>query len=361
MTRLSTFLSAFAALALGTIALADDEILLKTKAAKAKGFVVSESTKEVVLKGGAKFAVDDIDDIIYDWQSADPLAGINYNSGFTSERAWLTASDAKKRAAAYTSALDSFEKAFLKATDKRIKAHLDFKLGYLRGKKALEDNSDPKIAIARLRDFATKNPGAWQIARTLTLLAKLQSDSKDFQGAELSFAEIAKLDVTEETKNEARLQGALINLQLGKVAVAESKLEELLKALPKGSKSHTRALIAKGECLIAGKKSPEAVAVFKQAINESGDDKSVKASAYNALGVHLYETDQLKEARWEFLWVDVVYNQDRPEHARALYYLCHVFEKLGELEKAAQCRATLLDPAFGGTEFQRKLQKEQSK
>jgi len=41
--------------------------------------------------------------------------------------------------------------------------------------------------------------------------------------------------------------------------------------------------------------------------------------------------------------------------------LSHIFEKLADPDKAAQCRATLLEPAFGGTEYQRKLQKEQPK
>jgi len=347
---------------MGTTAFAQDEIFLKAKGNK-KGVIASESPKEVAFKSGDKFLVEDIDDIFYEWPkgAGGIVEELAYQSAFKSERNWLTAtSDAKKRKLDFTSALESYEKAAAKATDKRIKVHLDFKLGYLRGQKALEDNADPKNAIARLRDFVTKNPNGWQVSRALMLLANLQSENKDFAGAEQSFAELAKLDVSADVKNEARLQGALLNLQLNRVSIAEAKIAELLKSLPKGSKSYARALVAQAECMLAAKKPAEAVEVLKQAIKES-DDKSLRAIAYNALGTHFYDNDQLKEARWEFLFVDVVYNQDKREHARALYYLSHIFDKLGDPDNAAKCRDLLLDATFGGTEYQRKLQKEQTK
>jgi predicted negative regulator of RcsB-dependent stress response len=363
MVRRIGHLLAFAAVCLGSIALAEDEVYLKAKAAKSKGVIVAESSQRVVFKSGAKFAAEDIDDILYEWPvTGDVTASLAYINAFNSERTWLATTDAKKRAKEYANALDAYERAYQKSGDKKIKAHLDFKLGFLRGKKALEDNSDAKPAIARLREFATKNPNSWQVARALMLLAKLQSDGKDFVGAEQSFAEIAKLDVSDDVKNDARLQGALVNIQLGRIPTAEAKLNELLKTLPKGSKSYARALLAQSECLFAGKKPAEAVASLKQALKESPvDDKTLRATAYNSLGAYFYDSDQLKEARWEFLWVDVVYNQDKHEHARALYYLSHIFDKTGDSDKAAQCRALLLEPAFAGTEFQRKLQKEQAK
>jgi tetratricopeptide (TPR) repeat protein len=345
MCRRYGFLFAFAAAALGTIALADDEIYLKSKGGKAaKGVIIAESVK---------------DDILYEWPTgSDVIAGLALTSAFKSERDWMAASDAKKRAVAFKSALDSYESASTKAADKRIKAHIDFKIGYLRGQKALEDNADTKVAAARLRDFVTKNPNGWQVARALLLLAKLQSDGKDYAGAEQSYAELAKLDVAEDVKNDAKLQGALLNLRLNKVSVAEAKLADLLKTLQPGSKSYARALVAQAECMLAAKKPAEAVEILKKAIKES-DDKALRATAYNALGTHFYESDQFKEARWEFLWVDVVYNQDKHEHARALYYLSHIFDKLADPNNATKCRDTLLSPAFGGTEHQRKLQKEQ--
>ncbi len=95
-----------------------------------------------------------------------------------------------------------------------------------------------------------------------------------------------------------------------------------------------------------------------QQVNKETTDKNLKASAYNALGVSYYSGEQLKEARWEFLWVDVVYNQDKAEHAKALYYLYKIFDKLDEKERAQECREALSDRAFTGLEWQRLLLKE---
>lgn len=356
--RLSGWLIGFSLAAVVTAAaLADDEIFLR-KGGKKKGVITGETPKGIALKSGDKIAAEDIDDILYDISQTDALKGLTYSNAFKAERDYLVATDAKKRATFLTDALTKYQSAVGDIKEPRAKAHVDFKIAYLRGKKSQEDNSvaDAKAAITGLRAFVSANPTAWELPRALILLAKLQNDSKDYAGAEQSFSEILKLDVSEEVKNDARLQSALANIALCKHTVAESKLAELLKALPKNSPTLGRVLVAQSECLIAASKVDEAVDLLKKAIKDS-DDKNLRAIAYNTLGENYAKQNQWKEALWEFLWVDVVYNQDKNEHARALFHLIQVFEQLAEPDKAAQVRATLLEPTFAGTEYQRKLQK----
>jgi tetratricopeptide (TPR) repeat protein len=339
----------------------DDDIYFKgAKTTKNKSAIASESAKGVVLKNGQKIPAEDIEDIFYELTTSPVLATLSYRNAFTAERDWLAAVDAKKRAASFAEAVDKYQKAAQQISEPRVKGHLDFKLGYLRGKKAQEDGGDPKAAIAALNSYVKAYPNTWAVTRALTLLANLQNDSKDYAGAEQSFAELLKLDVSDDVKNDAKLQGALANIYLGKHAVAEAKLAELVKTLPKGSKAYGRALVAQSECLLATNKTDEAVGLLRAAIKES-PDKSLRAVAYNALGANYYKADQFKEALWEFLWVDVNYNQDRNEHAKALYYLSHIFDRIADTDKAAQSRAALLDASYAGTEWQRRLQKEQGK
>lgn len=362
MLRRMICLASFAALAQLTLALADDDIYQKGKG-KLKGVVVAESAKEVALKSGEKVKEADIDDIFYELAASNPtLVQLTYRNGFNSERDYLDPTkDAKKHATAYADALDKYEKTLAQVADKRVKAHLEFKIGYLRGKKALEDGTDPKVAIVRLADFTTKNPQAWQAPRALLLLAKLQLEAKDYGAAESSYNQLGKLDVADDVKQDAHLQAALLSVQQGKYPAAEVKLAEMLKTLPKTSKVYPRALVAHAECLMAANKADEAVEILKKTTKET-TDKALKAVAYNTLGANYFKNDQFKEARWEFLWVDVVYNQDKNEHAKALYYLTHVFEKLAEQEKADECRDLLLnDKTFAGTDYQRKMQKERAK
>ena len=88
-------------------------------------------------------------------------------------------------------------------------------------------------------------------------------------------------------------------------------------------------------------------------------NREVKAVGHNTLGYCLYSQGQAKEALWEFLWVDVVYNQDRAEHAKALYHLWKIFSEQGNAERAQECREMLLnDRQFTGTEYQVKGARE---
>jgi tetratricopeptide (TPR) repeat protein len=227
--------------------------------------------------------------------------------------------------------------------------------------KALEDGTDPKNAIVRLSDFVKANPQGWQVVRSLTLLAKLHEAAKDYTGAKASYTQLAGLDVPDEIKQNALLQVAMADVRLGQFAAAEPKLANLLKTMPKGSTVYGRTLLAQAECLLAGNKTDEAMAILKKTVKDS-PDKTLKAIAYNTLGVSLYNAEKYKEARWEFLWVDVVYNTDKAEHAKALYYLTQTFEKLGKTPEADECREQLMsDKSFAGTDFQRKMQKEHAK
>ena len=87
---------------------------------------------------------------------------------------------------------------------------------------------------------------------------------------------------------------------------------------------------------------------------KTNNDKQIKAMAHNSLGECLYKDGKYEEAKWEFLWVDAVYNQDRHQRAKALYYLWKTFEQLNKAERAQECRETLIgDRQFAGSEYQR--------
>src|SRR5262249_25537591 len=91
-----------------------------------------------------------------------------------------------------------------------------------------------------------------------------------------------------------------------------------------------------------------------QSVIDQTKDKGVKAQAYNTLGYCYYLKDEKSKARWAFLWVDVVYKQDREEHAKALYYLERIFTSLGETDHAQAC-AEALNKHLAGREYQKRL------
>ena len=64
---------------------------------------------------------------------------------------------------------------------------------------------------------------------------------------------------------------------------------------------------------------------------------------------------QAEEAFWQYLRVDVMYPQDRNEHAKALYHLWKLFDTVkGSKARAEQCYDKLTDKVYAGTDFNRK-------
>ena len=62
-------------------------------------------------------------------------------------------------------------------------------------------------------------------------------------------------------------------------------------------------------------------------------DPAVRATGF-ALTAELYmKAGKTREAMWALLWVEVVYNQDKEEVAKALARLVEVFKLLGDEER----------------------------
>jgi tetratricopeptide (TPR) repeat protein len=216
--------------------------------------------------------------------------------------------------------------------------------------------ADP--AITALKAFKSKNADSWQIGSALQLLGRLQLDAKDYDGAKATYVELSQASVLDDLKQEAQLQVIYVSIRAGKTAEAQSALTAALQSFPKESKHAVKARVLQAELQLVAKKYDEATKLLRQ-VTKDTTDKELKALAYNSLGVCLFEQQDYKGARWEFLWVDVVYNQDKNEHAKALYYLWKVFGELGDAEKSQDCREQLLNErAFAGTEWRAKAQKE---
>ena len=206
--------------------------------------------------------------------------------------------------------------------------------------------------MAALKAFKEKHPNSWQISQCLQKLAELQIAENKFADAEKTYTELGQAHVAEEVKQEAEFLAGKLSMQRpSKYDQALAKFQALAAKLPKNSPVAIRATVAQTECLALSGKTEEANKVLRQLLKDSSDS-DLKALAHNALGKNLFEQKQFKEARWEFLWVDVVYNQNRAEHAKSLYYLWKAFGELKETERAQECLETLLSDQFASTDYQ---------
>jgi hypothetical protein len=83
---------------------------------------------------------------------------------------------------------------------------------------------------------------------------------------------------------------------------------------------------AKGDLSASVKKVEDAIG--------KATDLSLKALGYNVLGDLYLAQKKPREAMWSYLWVDVVYNQDRGEHLKAMTRLIKIFKEANDTEKA---------------------------
>jgi tetratricopeptide (TPR) repeat protein len=191
-------------------------------------------------------------------------------------------------------------------------------------------------------------------------------DAGKFDEAAATFAQVADNEaLPDDVRDDAKLSTIQVKLQAGKYEEARDQLKELQGSLKAGSRFSARAKVAEAECLVAETKKyqqkddPARVKLFTQAVDlvrgviKESNDKYVKAVGHNTLGYCYMEQGQTKDAVWEFLWVDVVYNQDRMQHGKALYHLWDLFTKDGDAPRAQECREALMAPQFTGTEYQR--------
>ena len=336
----------------------------KTKIDYIAGKIAKESPQGIDVTG-VKLTIpaDEIVDIEYELNPVDVRLNI-YRPAFNAD---LKAHDPKAEAQRKTNlaaALKGYEDTLnkLAADQEFAKRNVEYRIGYLLAQQARDNPAAATVAIKKLSAFKGTGRGGWQIVRAMHLLANLQLEQNQFDDAEKTFDELAGIrTVAEPIRQDAMLSAAKVSIRAKKYPQALEKLDRMMKdaGLPKDHPFMIRARVARAECLMAAKPTQDKGRGALREIIKDTTDKGVKAAAYNTLGVSHFNAGEFKEARWEFLWVDVVYNQDRAEHAKALYYLWRTFKELGEGERAQECLDALLsDRQFVGSEFQVQAQRE---
>jgi tetratricopeptide (TPR) repeat protein len=338
---------------------AQDDVYERGKDKPHKSAITKESAKGVTLKDGTFIPAEKIEDIFYNIESNEVRIN-TYRPAFTAEKDALDPKNDAKRKGLLAEAVKKYQETAVSAKVKEAaaKRHAEYKAAALLARQASEEGGAAEPAIEALKKYKSKHPDSWQIGAALQLLGRLQLDAKDFDAATQTYADLAQANVPEDAKQDAQLQVIQVAARAGRSAEASKQLDDFIKLLPKDSRHIARARVVQAELMLTAKQTDEAIKLLRQVVKETSD-RSLKAVAYNALGVSLYERDDYKGARWEFLWVDVEYNQNKQEHAKALYYLSHIFEKLGDAERSQECRELLLsDRAFAGSEWRSRAQKE---
>ncbi len=351
----------------GSAPLRADDVYVRGKEKPIKGTITAESAKEIKVGTKQLIPAENIIEVVYELDTA--TTTIRYKKAVTAEKESLDPAKEANRKGLLAEAIKLYEDVLPAVTQKNPKRHIEYKIAMLQVRQAQEDGAPVKDAIAKLSDFTKKHPTAWQITNAYETLGRLQMDAQDYAGAEETYAKMAGLvTLPEETRMDARMLAVQAKLRAGKYDEARSDIADIQRNLPKESRFFGRTKVAEAECLVAesakyGKDDAKRAKLFDQAVEQvravikESNDSYVKAVGHNTLGYCYAEQGKAKDAIWEFLWVDVVYNQDRIQHAKALFHLWDLFTKEGDAPRAQECREALMAPQFAGLDYQKRVQK----
>jgi tetratricopeptide (TPR) repeat protein len=352
--RVSPFLLAFATLLAGATAYGQDKVRYLDQAthkeATATGVIAEETPAQVVVKlgtaGGTKaVSATDILDITYDASTLPGSAKLDYGRAGTEEK---KASDPAARDAdrqqALGAAIKSYQEILPKLADDKFRfarRHLEYKIARLLARSAEDEPGRAETALEALGRFLKEHSDGWQVTACARLLARLQLAQGDAVAAEKTYDGLAAVPgLPDEVKDECALLSAEAMIFGRKPAEAERKLQVILHQAPPDSPRAARARVFLAECLAASGKLPEAVQRLR-ALIQSTPDRDLKALAYNALGDSYRLAGQPREALWPYLWVDVIYHQDKQEHIKAMLQLVRLFDEQGDKARAKQYRDRL--------------------
>jgi hypothetical protein len=311
------------------------------EAAPASGTIVEESPAQVVYRpagaGTKTIAAQDVIDITYDVPAS---VRLTYRSALADERKSLDSSTKEEdRKKAFNEALKSYQEVSSKLAGEKSKfaeRHVRYKIAHLQAGRAEDDPAQLDAGIAALAKFKQDYPDGWQLIHCARLLAQLQLEKGDIDGARKTFEELAAgANISKEIRRECDLRIVETLILAKKVTEAEARLQGMAKEVPASDPLAARISVYQAECQGASGKLAEAVAQLEGIIAKTGD-KDLKALAYNALGDCYRLNRRPKEALWPYLWVDVIYHQDREEHTKAMAQLARLFEEQGDTARAKE-------------------------
>jgi hypothetical protein len=344
---------------------ADEEVIYLDRASRKEVHVVgpiqSEGPGSVVIRPNTGAKIETIPaggviDVIYDVPF---LVKQDYRAALNREAAALRAATLADRQKEIVAALGKYRDLQPKVTEARARRHMEFKIAQLLALASEMDREQEPTARESLERYRKEHSDTWEVIECSDLLGNLLAARDDWAGARQVYETLAATTgVSADTHEQCDVHIIELLIRAKKPEEAEKRLEALAAALAPDSPQGLRLAIEKVACHAALGRGDEAVRQLEALIARAAD-ADVKALAYNVLGDCHRLTGKPREALWDYLWVDVIYHDDRMQHARALYQLVHLFAELKDDTRARQYRERLVnDHHFAGLESRRRIMAE---
>jgi hypothetical protein len=346
---------------------AQDEITFfnrKTqKEERITGTIEKETATEIDYKAstGRKDRVPSMDVIDVKYKVPGDLV-LLYRKPFNDEdKALLPTTKEEERKQKIKEALQGYEELIPKLGEQKYaQQNLEYRVARLLARAAEDDASQVEPAIEKLGKFKADHPDSWQLIPCARLLAGLREQTGNAAAAQKIYEELAANEaLPQEARQEFGLEEARFLIRGNQHGEALKKLKDLRGNLQADDPRLARIDVYIAACNAASGKSPDAEKQLKDMIAGKADNDA-KAVACNALGDLHIRDGKAEDAFWDYLWVDVLYNQDREEHAKALYQLSKLFIQVKkDPTRADRCLERLItEKEFAGSPYQKLAAKD---
>lgn len=268
-----------------------------------------------------------------------------------------------KRTELLRAALEGYQSLDSKEQMRRlvpVHRYLQFRIGQTLYYLARDDAGRHDAAVAALNQYKSNFADGWEIVPALQLLASLQEDKGDIEAAAQTFAALAALPgISPRMKLEGQLKSARLLMAARKFADAETQLNQAASALSTNDPQRATVEVYLIQSRIAQKGKLDGIDTKLHQVLRTVKDGKLRAAAHNSLGDYYRAKNDLTQAFWEYCKVDMLYNQDKEEHAKALYYLSQLFvNPRNDRLRADEALERLKSPQFEGTLYQRQAKSE---
>jgi hypothetical protein len=214
--------------------------------------------------------------------------------------------------------------------NKAVHRHVDYKIAMLAAARADEGRELRQKAITALDKFRKDYPEAWQLVPLTRTLARLYQDGEppNLDAARKAYDDLAAAPgAPPELKQECAFNAIDLLLSAGKLDDAKQRVASLPSSDP-------RTKVYQIGCQASPDKLADAARQLEELIDKTSD-RALKAAAYTMLGdVYRRDPKTKKDAVYAYLWVDVWYNDDPAQVAKADGRLAEVFGELKDEERA---------------------------
>ena len=221
----------------------------------------------------------------------------------------------------------------------RAKEYIDTRYLLLRARLLNEADDKGREAdlpplVQDLTAYLAAYPKAWAAWPVGRALARLQADEGKYEAARKTSAQLAKSDgLPPALREEAGFHELDAGIRTGNFVEAAGRATDMARTPPASESAKDRLAVYLAAAKAGGGDPAQGVKEVEAVIAKT-KDPAVRAAGYAMLGELHLAAKKPRDAMWDYLWVEAVFNQDRDEVLNAMARLVQVFDALGEKERS---------------------------